>query len=67
MDKPIVSVLIVNWNTKWHLRRCLHSLMCSASKFSFEIIVVDNASTDGSAEMVQHEFPQVKLIANKFN
>ncbi len=41
--------------------------MCSASKFAFEIIVVDNASTDGSAEMVQREFPQVKLIANKFN
>lgn len=67
MDKPTVSVLIVNWNTKWHLRRCLYSLMDSASKFALEIIVVDNASTDGSVEMVQREFPQVKLIANKLN
>ncbi|MFZ5366155.1 MAG: glycosyltransferase family 2 protein [Patescibacteria group bacterium] len=60
-----VSLLILSWNTKNLLRDCLASLRLS--KFQPEIIVVDNASTDSSLEMVQKEFPEVKLIKNKIN
>jgi len=66
MEKPEVSVLIVNWNTKELLRRCLLSLFETGGP-SLEVIVVDNASVDGSAEMVRREFPQVRLVANERN
>lgn len=61
-----VSVIIVNWNTRDLLRNCLHSIS-SQTKAAHEIIVVDNASRDGSAEMVRTEFPHVTLIANTEN
>jgi len=69
VERPKVSVIIVNWNTKEHLRRCLLSLTLHPAPciLHLEIIVVDNASVDGSAEMVRKEFPQVKLIANNRN
>ncbi|MBL8060963.1 MAG: glycosyltransferase family 2 protein [Chthonomonas sp.] len=53
-----VSVVVVSYNTCAHLRRCLASLQGEAS----EVIVVDNASQDGSADMVQDEFPWAKLV-----
>ena len=53
-----VSVIVVSYNTCEHLRRCLSSLQGEAC----EVIVVDNASQDGSAEMVEQEFPRVKLV-----
>ena len=56
-------MLIVNWNTRDLLRRCLKSLFENPPKESMEVVVVDNASGDGSAEMVRAEFPQVNLIA----
>lgn len=56
-----ISVVIVSWNAKRFLEECLDSLRDSTSR-SMEIIVVDNASTDGSPEMVEATFPQVKLI-----
>lgn len=59
-----VSVVILSWNTKPLLRDCLKSIK---QKEVFEIIVVDNNSTDGSQEMVKKEFPKVKLIENKRN
>ncbi|MBX3096343.1 MAG: glycosyltransferase family 2 protein, partial [Fimbriimonadaceae bacterium] len=59
----LLSVLIVNWNTRDHLERCLASLFRNPSVFPTEIIVVDNASNDGSAEMVQSQFPFVTLIS----
>lgn len=61
---PDLSVIILNYNTKDLLRDCLKSVI---SDKRIEIIVVDNASTDGSAEMVKKEFPQVKLIVSKKN
>ncbi|MCS7178112.1 MAG: glycosyltransferase family 2 protein [Anaerolineae bacterium] len=64
---PDLSVLIVNWNVRDLLRRCLHSILASLPIGALEIIVVDNGSTDGSAEMVRAEFPQVHLIANTDN
>jgi GT2 family glycosyltransferase len=62
-----VSVVIVNWNAMKYLRDCLNSLLHKESSYTQEIIVVDNASSDGSAEMVQRQFPQVNLIRNTDN
>jgi N-acetylglucosaminyl-diphospho-decaprenol L-rhamnosyltransferase len=64
---PDLSVVIVNWNVSDHLRRCLESIVSRQSSVVSEIIVVDNASTDGSVEMLRAEFPQVTLIANADN
>jgi hypothetical protein len=63
---PRISVAIVNWNTRDYLRTCLRSLQ-EATPEDCEIIVVDNASADGSAEMVAREFPRVRLIWNDDN
>ena len=62
-----VSVIIVNWNTKDILRDCLKSVYGQTRNINFEVIVVDNDSTDGSVEMVKTKFPQVKLIENPVN
>jgi GT2 family glycosyltransferase len=61
-----LSISIVNWNTKEILRKCLNSLYKNTFK-DFEIFVVDNDSSDGSAEMIRQEFPQTNLIANTQN
>lgn len=63
----MLSVLIVNWNTRSHLEICLKSLRAHPPQEPMEIIVVDNASTDGSAEMVARDFPEVQLIQPGFN
>lgn len=57
-----LSILIVNWNTREHLRKCLQSVRDTAGKILHEVIVVDNASEDGSASMVRSEFPEVNLL-----
>jgi hypothetical protein len=63
-----LSIIIVNWNTRDHLRACLQSIYAHPpSKYTFEVIVVDNASADGSVDMVRREFPQVHVIANDYN
>ncbi len=62
--QPDLSISIVNTNNRSLLRDCLASIYRTTARISFEILVVDNASTDGSAEMVQGEFPSVKLIIN---
>ena len=62
-----VSIIIVNWNTRDLLRGCLHSILEQTSGILFEIIVVDNHSRDGSSEMVEKEFPIVKLVRNANN
>jgi len=59
-----VSVIIVNWNTRGLLRNCLESVYERAGDVEFEVIVVDNASTDGSVEMVKNDFDSVRLIEN---
>ncbi len=60
-----LTLVIVSWNVCELLRRCLQSIL--ATEGDVEIVVVDNASTDGSPEMVQEAFPQVRLIANEEN
>jgi len=59
-----ISLIVLSWNTKNLLRDCLKSINL---KDVFEIIVVDNNSSDGSWEMVKKEFPNVKLIKNRKN
>jgi N-acetylglucosaminyl-diphospho-decaprenol L-rhamnosyltransferase len=66
----IVSIIIVNWNTRDRLAACLQSIAAigSANQLpALEIFVVDNASTDGSPDMVRAQFPQVQLIVNPDN
>jgi hypothetical protein len=62
-----LSIIIVSWNVKDHLQKNLESLFRSRGDFKFEVFVVDNASVDGSAEMVQTKFPEVNLICNSEN
>lgn len=62
-----VSVIIVNWNTREILCNCLRSVYEQTCDIIYEVIVVDNASADGSAEMIKQAFPQAILIENKEN
>ncbi|HLN32998.1 MAG TPA: glycosyltransferase family 2 protein [Gemmataceae bacterium] len=64
---PDVSVCIANWNCRDLLRDCLESLHQEAQGLQLEIIVVDNGSCDGAAEMVAQEFPHVILVRNSSN
>lgn len=61
-----LSVIIVNWKTKDELRACLRGIL-EDNRSSMELIVVDNASRDGSVEMLKHEFPSVRVIENEAN
>jgi len=62
-----VSVVIVSWNAREYLLRCLASLTKHASRYPLEVIVVDNCSSDGSVEAVRNQYPQVKLVRNSTN
>ncbi len=62
-----ISVIIVGWNARHYLELCLESLASAPPRRSMEIIVVDNASSDGSAEMIEARFPHVKLIRSREN
>lgn len=63
----LVSVVVVNWNTRELLKKCLVSLEQSTAPFALQTIVVDNASVDGSADMVEESFPSVILVRNSSN
>ena len=58
-----LGIVIVNWNTCAYLQRCLETVFASEGDFSYHVVVVDNASADGSAAMVREKFPQVTVIA----
>ncbi len=62
-----LAIVIVNYNTRDYLRNCLASIYAGRGSFSYEVCVVDNASDDGSAELVATEFPQAQLIQSEFN
>lgn len=62
-----ISIIIVNYNVTYFLQQCLQSVYAALHNLQGEIIVVDNASADGSCEMVKEKFPDVKLIANTTN
>jgi len=63
---PLVSIIIVNWNAKEYLKECLESIL-SQSFTDYEILLIDNASSDNSVSFVRENFPQVKIIQNKDN
>lgn len=65
--RVLLSAIVVNWNGRDVLRRCLSSLHDHLSHVDHESLVVDNASTDGSPEMVERDFPDVHLIRNAAN
>ena len=62
-----LSIIIVNYNVKYFLEQCLHSVNRALGDIPAEVYVVDNSSVDGSAAMVQEKFPRVKLIRNDEN
>ncbi len=57
-----VSVIILNWNTRELVARCLREVEAHAEGLSLELIVADNASSDGTVEMVRRDFPHVKVV-----
>lgn len=67
MKAAAVSVIIVNYNTKQLLCECVDSIIKHTKGISYEMIVVDNASCDGSQEAVKTKYPEIKLIENKTN
>ena len=62
-----LSIIIVNWNTKQLLLDCIASIYATIKRSSFEVIVVDNASTDGSVEAVSHAYAAVRVLKNSLN
>ncbi|MCK4404044.1 MAG: glycosyltransferase family 2 protein [candidate division Zixibacteria bacterium] len=62
-----LSIIIVNYNVKDLLRRCLSSIFGFQKDVNFEVMVIDNNSEDQSTKMVSGKFPQVKLLENKRN
>jgi O-antigen biosynthesis protein len=62
-----LSVIIVNYNVKYFLEQCLHSVRRAMKGIESEIFVVDNNSVDGSVKMLEEKFPEVVVIANKEN
>lgn len=66
-DRPDLSICIVSWNAREYLVQALRSIRGAGCAASIEVIVIDNASRDGSPEMVAEQFPWVRLIANPDN
>ncbi len=63
----LLSIVIVNYNVRYFLEQCLHSVFKSGQHLKMEVFVVDNQSVDGSVEMVRKKFPQVTRIENDKN
>lgn len=66
-ERPMLSICIVSWNTRDYLDACLTSIRKAPDDVSREVIVVDNASEDGTVQMVERNHPEVRLIANDEN
>ncbi len=62
-----LSIITVNYNVKEFLQNLIHSIHKAAGSLTYEIIIVDNASSDGSVDFISQKFPEVKLIANDRN
>ena len=63
---PKVSFIIINWNGRKFISSCIDSILNQSNK-SFEVIIVDNASTDGSVNFLKKQFPEVKIVELKKN
>ena len=64
---PDIAVVLVCWNNKEYLGPCLRSLYEAGLSHSFEVVVVDNGSSDGSQEMLSRDFPEVIIVQNRGN
>jgi GT2 family glycosyltransferase len=64
---PLTYIVVINWNGIEILHKCLTTFFARTKSQNFRVILVDNASTDGSIEMVKENFPQVQLIKNNEN
>ena len=64
---PLVSILVISWNTRSLLDECIHSVYSTAEGIPVEIIVIDNGSVDGSLDMVATKYPDVVLVQNHEN
>lgn len=62
-----LSIIIVSWNTKKLVMDCIESIKTTTKKISYDIFVVDNASSDGTVEMLKTEFKDINIIENKIN
>ncbi len=62
-----LSIIIVNYNVKEFIQNLLHSIVKAAAGIQYEVIIIDNASDDGSVEFIKEKFPEVKLIVNSVN
>jgi GT2 family glycosyltransferase len=62
-----ISIIIVNYNVKEFVLNLISSIEKSSKNLAVEVIIVDNASSDGSVELIRNRFPNVKLIANSEN
>ncbi|GIV11266.1 MAG: glycosyl transferase [Fimbriimonadales bacterium] len=67
MSEVLLTVQIVNWNAREPLRVALRSILAHPPQFEYELLVLDNASADGSVQMLEKEFPAVKLIVSEQN
>ena len=62
-----LSIVIVNYNVRYFIDQCIRSILLAEKPWNFEIIVVDNCSTDQSVELIREKYPAVKIIANREN
>lgn len=62
-----LSIVIVNWNSVGFLTQCISSIYSQTYNLEFEVLVVDNASYDGSVELIGNVFPQVRFIQAREN
>lgn len=62
-----LSIIVVTYNSRRHIRDCLESIQQNAGDIKHEVIVVDNASQDGTPDIIRNEFPHVRFIANQQN
>jgi len=73
LSRPLFSIIIANWNGKARLRSCLQSIFAQSHpsedlpQTSFEVIIIDNGSTDGSVKFVEKKYPKLRLIKNPIN
>lgn len=67
MTRPDISIIIVSYNVKTFLQHCIRSVQKASCGLQTELFVVDNASIDGTPDMVRREFPEVRFIGNREN
>ncbi|MBC8472002.1 MAG: glycosyltransferase family 2 protein [Planctomycetes bacterium] len=67
MKNPKLSIIIVSWNVREYLLKCVRSIEENEPSCPFEVIIVDNASTDGTVDAIKKEFSQVVVVENKEN